>query len=230
MGRPRNPAAVALARAIYAQKEGLPQIAMRQVTIAEVNAAGEVRLEFGGGGSTDSFVSTASSVCPIPGTTGWCLTDGQDWFLLATLVPSGPAYGTMRKGATQSISNTSWTAVTWGSILDNSGNGVTQDSSGFTVQVPGLYQVSGNFAMDNFGTAGEMYVRLTKNGTAFASGGTRAPGNSSNAARVSVSQTVPLAIGDVITASLYQSSGTGKTTNVAAGENVLSMVWLGPSA
>lgn len=224
-----NPVAAALARALYAQKEGLPQIAMKQVTINAVNAAGEARIEFGGGTVTDSYVKVASNVCPIPGTVGWCLTDGVDWFLLATLVPNGPAYGTMRKNATQSISNTSWTAITWASVVDNAAYGVTQDSSGFTVQVPGLYQVSGNFSIDNFGTAGEFYMRLTKNGTAFASSGTRAPGNASNAARASATQIVKCAIGDVITASVYQSSGTGKTTNVAAGENALSIVWLGPS-
>lgn len=219
-----------LAQAMWAQTNGRPVIALKQVQIGTVNAAGQVTLVLPGGTVTESDVAVASNVCPIPGTTAWCMTDGVDWWVMSTLVPEGPAWGTMRKNATQSVSSGSWTTVTWGSIVDDYANGITADSFGFTAVVPGVYQVSGNFSMDSFGTTGEMYVRLTKNGTAFASGGTRAPGNSGNAARVSVSQTVKLAIGDVVTASLYQSAGTSRTTNVAAGENVLSVVWLGPSA
>lgn len=223
-----NPAQVALAYALKAQKDGLPQIAMRQVTIGDVNSSGECKIIFAGETPTESYVKVASSICPIPGATGWCLTDGYDWFLLATLTPAGPAWATMRKNATQSIANTSWTAISWGSVIDNSANGVTQNSNGFTVQVPGIYSVSGNFCIDSFGTTGEFYMRLTKNGTAFGTAGTRAPGNLNNAARISATQIVSCAVGDVINASVYQSSTVSKSTNVAAGENVLSMVWLGP--
>lgn len=219
-----------LAQAMWAQQQGRPIIALKQVQIGTVNAAGQVTLVLPGGQVTESDVAVASNVCPIPGTTAWCMTDGVDWWVMSTLVPAGPAFGTMRKNAQQSISNNSWTTVTWGSVIEESAYGVTQDATGFTAVVPGVYQVSGSFSIDSFGTSGEFYVRLTKNGTAFAAGGTRAPSTVTNAVRVNVSHTVKLAANDVITAELYQSSGGAKSTNIAAGANCMSVVWLGPAS
>lgn len=208
-------------------------IRLRQGAIVSVQADTTATITIAGCTTTVSGVKVASSCCPIPGSTCWIATDGRDLFVLATLAPAGPAWGNIRKSATQSMDTGTWEAVTWVNRTEETAVGMTADSGGLTCVVPGLYAVTFVGALDAAGDttwpAWSVFSRLTVNGTSVAENGGPAPGTASFVARASVTTRVSLAPGDVLNAAIYQNSGAGLSTAIGAGQNVLTAAWLGPA-
>lgn len=205
-------------------------VRLRRGQIVSVQSDGTVTVTVGGGTEQAQGVRVAASCCPIPNAGCWLATDGQDMFVLATMAPSGPAYGFMRKSVAQSIANTTWTEMTWASRTDTIETGVTLGSNGITVIVPGVYAVSVAVQLGGTWTTGTCYTRLLKNGATVAAGsGMPFPSTSTFAMRAMASMPIKCAAGDVINAEVYQSSGAARDQDIGAGANVLSAVWLGPS-
>lgn len=201
---------------------------LRLGTIVSVAANGTATITVGGGTNQVSGVKVAASCCPIPNATCWVATDGRDMFVISTLAPSGPAYGTMRQNAAQSIPNAAWTALDFTTRTDVISTGVTVGNTGLTVVVPGLYTISaaGGFAAN---ATGQRHLVIYKNGSPLfhAAGGNAAAG--SDVQRLSGSATFKLAIGDLINAYVYQTSTAALNTQIGAGYNLLTMAWVGPS-
>lgn len=213
-----------------------PSVRLRQGVIVSVAADYTVTVTIGGSSTQVTGVKVASSVCPVPGATCWLVTDGRDWMVLATLAPSGPAVGSMRKGNSVSISTGTWTDMGWGTRVETISVGTTLGSTGITVLVPGLYQVSANITLDGswpttWATAGNIFGSIMVNGTVRAQmSGTPAPSVAANNARVAGSALLALAANDLVNTQVYQNSGSGKGTTLSAGANFLSVVWVGPGA
>lgn len=204
-------------------------VRLRQGQIISVQADGTCTVTIGGGTTQVSGVKVSSSCCPLPNAGAWIATDGRDLFVMSTIAPAGPAYGHMRQSSAQSIPNGTWTELSWANRTDVTTSGVTVGSSGFTVVVPGVYQVSAcvGFAAN---ATGQRHLQIYKNGAAIlqASGGNAASG--SDIQRLSGSGNLRLAIGDVINATVFQTSTVSLNTQIGAGYNVLTLTWLGPIA
>lgn len=202
-------------------------IRLRQGKIISVAANGKVTITIGGDPTQISGVSIASHVCPIPGAACWLAVDGRDAFVLATLQSSGPAHGTQRADAAQSIPNGAYTALSWatrGGILSR---GVTPGDAGLTVQVPGLYLCTASLLLDSNPT-GFRILRLSTNGSLSSAPGIIATAALAASPQLSVSHVVPLNVGDVVGAQALQTSGAALSTVVNSASGVLSATWLGP--
>lgn len=201
---------------------------LRQGVIQSVAANGTATVTIGGSTVQVANVKVASSVCPVPGATCFLATDGRDWFVLATLAPAGPAYGTMRKSTAQAIGTGAVTELTWGSRTDVIANGVTAGSNGWTIVVPGIYQVTfiGTFDIN---ATGNRFAQIFKNSTAVANGVGTGPYGTQNG-RLNATATLKLAIGDIVNGGLFQSSGANLNTDLNVTANILSVLWIGPSA
>lgn len=207
-----------------------PAFKLRQGVIVSVAADYTVTVTIGGSTTQVTGVSVASHTCPIPGATCWLATDGTDWMVLATLAPTGPAYGSMRKSVAQSIPNAAWTAMTWASRTDTIATGTTLGSDGVTIGVPGLYSVTLSSDIGGTQTAGTHYVRITKGGVAMAQGSAaNFPTTSTFVSRTIAAGIFKCAVGDVINGEVYQNAGAARDQDIAAGQNVISLVWIGPS-
>lgn len=204
---------------------------LRQGTIIAVASNGTCTVTIAGGTTQIAGVKVASHCCPLPGAACWLATDGRDLFVLATLAPAGPAYGFMRKSVAQTIGTGAWTEMTWASRTDTIETGVTLGSTGITVTVPGIYAVSVTVQLGGTWTTGTAYTRLLKNSAVVATGsGMPFPSTSSFAMRCAASMPMKCAAGDIINADIYQSAGANRDQDITAGANVLSAVWIGPSA
>lgn len=201
---------------------------LRQGVIQSVQGS-SVTVTVGGSTTALSGVHYASHACPIPGATCWLATDGRDWMVFATLAPNGPAYGSMRQNAAQSIPDSTWREYNFGTRTDTVSNGVTLGSNGLTIVVPGLYQVtaSADFAANS---TGQRHSRLVVNGSAAieGTGGDRAAGG--DIMRLRADGILKLAAGDVVNVSVYQSSTAALNTSIGAGTGILRATWLGPTA
>lgn len=204
-------------------------IRLRRGQIISVQADGTCTITIGGGTNQVAGVKVAASCCPLPNAGCWIATDGRDLFVLSTLAPAGPAYGFMRQSSAQSIGTGTWTELSWANRTDVVTSGITVGSSGFTIVVPGIYQVSAciSFAANS---TGQRHLQIYKNGSTIlqSSGGNAAAG--SDIQRLSGSGNLKLAIGDVINATVYQTSGGNLNTQIGAGHNILMLTWIGPSA
>lgn len=206
-------------------------VKFRQGAIVTVNTDSTANVTIAGSTTTITNVKVASHVCPIPGATCWLATDGRDWFVFATLGPTGPAFGTMRKSTAQNITSAAFTELAWGSRTDTTANGMALGSTGITVVVPGIYSVSANIDLDASSTAGSRYGVLYLNGAIVAQGnGGSAPSSATFNSRMGATAILKLVPGDIVNAGMYQNGGATYPTAVGAGYNVLSAVWIGPSA
>lgn len=188
-------------------------------------------ITIGGSATQISSVHYSSHCCPLPGASCWLATDGRDWFILATLAPAGPAFGSMRKSAAQSIPNATWTEMTWGSRTDTTATGTTLGSTGVTILVPGLYSVTLSSDIGGTQAAGTHYARIVKNSSTVMMGsGMPFPTSTNFASRTVVAGIIKCAIGDVINGEIYQNAGGARDQDIAAGQNVISAVWIGPAA
>lgn len=203
-----------------------PAVRLRQGSIVSVASDGTATITIGGSTTQVAGVKVASPCCPVPGASCWVATDGRDLWVLSTLAPTGPAWGTMRKSTTQTIATATWTALSWSSRTETEEHGITLGSAGMTVVVPGVYTIStcAAFAAD---TAGERYGRLTLNGNGI--GQTSGGDAGSFVARCAGSTIVACAVGDVIGIEVYQNSGGNLATEVGSGWCFLSAAWLGPA-
>jgi hypothetical protein len=201
---------------------------LRQGVIQSVAANGTATVTIAGSALPISGVKVASNVCPVPTATCWLMTDGRDWFVIATLAPAGPAYGTMRKGATQAIPTSTFTELTWATRTDTQAVGTTLGSTGITVVVPGLYNVTANITLDA-NTTGNRVVRMLKNGNVEYQGNSMvAPG--STICRMSTGGIIKCAIGDVLNVEVWQNTGANLATDLTTGSNRITATWVGPVA
>lgn len=204
-----------------------PLIRLRQGVIQAVAANGTATVRVGGSTVDIAGVKVSAGACPVPGATCWLLTDGRDWLVLATLAPTGPAWGTMRQSSAQPIGNGTFTAMSWANRSDVVTHGVTATSTGLQVKVPGLYSVTATptFASN---AIGQRHSQVTVNGAVAAQGASVAP--QPNLARISCAAILKLAINDVVNVNLYQESGGNLNTTTGVGTGTLTVAWLGPSA
>ena len=204
------------------------KVRLRQAVVQNLNADGTVDLTIAGGSTVVTGVQVAASCCPIYGGSVWVAVDGRDMFVLATLTPSAPAFGTMRKSTTQSIANDTWTAVSYSSRTDvKSNGGFVVGSSGFLVVTPGIYSVTANATFDNNAT-GNRGARIVLNSTPTIGQGTFPAPSGSQYARVQLAATIICANGDLIGVECYQNSGAALNLLAANGLNGLAAVWVGP--
>lgn len=203
------------------------KVRIRQGVIQSVNADGTANVRIAGSTITTNNIKVASHTCPVPNASCLLATDGRDWFLTATLAPTGPAWGAMRQNAAQTIADITPTAIDWTTRTDTASNGLTIGNTGLTCVVPGLYQISGGITFAT-NTTGLRFARLLLNGN-VAQEGTSTSGAAGTFTRVRADGLLRLAIGDVVNIQVYQSSGVGLATQIAAGSNMLRAVWIGPS-
>lgn len=207
-----------------------PSLRFRQGVIVSVEMDDTCTVTIAGDTDTPiSGVAYASTVCPVPGATCWIAMDGTDLFIIATLAPAGPAYAQARKNAAQSVPNATWTDVTWGTVTDTAAYGMTIGSAGFTVIVPGIYQVSTALSFPSQST-GQRHAQLTVNGAVIMNGTGGNTTTGGDIARLRADGIVRCAAGDVIGATVYQSSGAALNMNTGTGLNMMRAVWLGPYA
>ena len=205
-----------------------PTLRFRQGAIVSVQANGTATVTIGGDTTQLAGVKVASCVCPVPGASCWLAVDGRDLFVIATLAPAGPAWGTMRQSAAQAIGNAAFTAYSWANRTEITVRGVTATNSGLEVLVPGLYSITASPALAANAT-GQRHSQLTVNGTVVAQGAST-PAPSTQIARLNASTIVKLAIGDVVNVTVYQNSGGSLNTDTGPGAGTLTVTWLGPAA
>lgn len=203
-------------------------VRFRVGVVQTVAADGTATVTVGGSSTAITGVKVASSCCPVPGATCWLAVDGRDLFVLATLAPYGPAFGSMRQSSAQTVGTGAFTALDWTNRTDTTASGVTLGATGITCVVPGVYQVSvaASFAAN---TTGVRHLQIIKNGTTvdFAVYSTNAP-SGTEVCRMTGTVPIRLAVGDYVNGSVFQSSGGNLSTNVAAGHTTIRAVWLGP--
>jgi hypothetical protein len=199
---------------------------MRQGVIVSCEGS-TVTVKISGADINVTGIKYSSTVCPIPNSTCWLVTDGRDWFVTDVLAPAGPAFAVMRKSTAQSIGNASFTGLTWASRTDTSSRGITLTDSGLQVDVPGIYSVTGNitFAGDSTGLR---HTQLWKNGSVVWQGSSVNLA-SAQLPRLPIAATLQFAAGDVINLAGYQNSGSSLNTDVNTGANIISAVWVAPS-
>jgi hypothetical protein len=203
----------------------------RQAVITAVASDGKCTVKIAGSEVEISEVAVAAHVCPIPGATCWIATDGRDLFVQSTISPQGPAYATMRRAVEGAVGTSAWTDVSFGTRTDTAYHGVTVGSAGFTIIVPGWYQVSSTPTFQNTTAGGFRLSRLVVNGTSVWDGTTVSPSTSSAAdIRMNLATTLPLAIGDVVGLQVWQNSGANRALTVGSANNILRATWIGPVA
>lgn len=204
-------------------------VRFRRGSIIAVAADGSCTITVAGGTAQVAGVKVASGCCPVPGASCWIATDGRDMYVMDTLAPNGPAYGSMRQNAAQTIGTGAFTAISWTTRTETTATGVTLGSNGITCTVPGLYTVSVSVTLAANAT-GQRHLVITHNGANEVQGySTNAPAGS-DICRMGIASTFKLALGDVVNAEVYQSSGGNLATQIAAGHNIIRAVWVGPAA
>lgn len=204
-----------------------PAVRFRQGVIVSLQGS-TATVKIGGSTTDVAGIHYASNTCPVPGATCWLSTDGRDWFILATLAPSGPAWGTMRKSTVQAIPTSAFTELAWGSRTDVTTYGLTPGSAGFTVIVPGIYSVTASPTFVANAT-GVRIGRIVVNGAPI-SQGVAIPATTGIVSRNATGTIVKCAAGDIINADVWQNSGANLNTDTGAGHCVLDAVWVGPAA
>ncbi len=202
---------------------------LRQGVIVACGSDGTATVTVGGSSVGVEGVRVAAHVCPVPGTACWLVTDGRDLMVWATLAGAGgPAFGSIRQTAAQSIPDTTWTDLVW-STRTGTVRGMGDGAGGLTVVVPGVYQVTGSVGVGGTWTSGTVYGALTVDGTVEVYGtGMATPSNSSYTMRAAVAGVVSCAAGAVLGLRVHQSAGESRSTSIGAGQNVLAAVWVGP--
>jgi hypothetical protein len=203
-----------------------PAVRLRQGVIVSLQG-NTATVKIGGSDTEVAGISWASHTCPVPGATCWLATDGRDWMILATLSPSGPAWGTMRKSTAQAIPDSTFTQLDWADRVDVTTYGLTAGNTGFTVVVPGVYSVSASPSMVANAT-GNRVARILVNGAVVSQGLTI--GATAVQARLANATVVKCAATDVINVDVWQSSGGALNTSTGAGHCVLTATWMGPAA
>lgn len=203
---------------------------LRQGTITAVASDGTCTVTIAG--DTDnpiSEVNYASTVCPVPGAGCWIATDGDDLFVVATMAPYGNAWGQWRRNNAQAVPNASWTGFgpAPANRVEEFYYGTVYGSGGLQVLVPGLWRVTTTPAFVS-NSAGVRASRITLNGAAVLDGITAAASGAITS-RVSANGVVKCAIGDIIAADVYQTSGGSLNTDTGAGTMIFQAEWIGPT-
>ncbi|MEU0940095.1 hypothetical protein [Embleya sp. NPDC005971] len=115
------------------------------------------------------------------------------------------------QASTQSVANTTWTAITLGTVTADTYGGA--GSSSYTVTAAGWYTVCGtvSYASNSTGARG---TQIYKNGSPVTGHGAFvAPPSGSSVCTVSTpTRDVQLSVGDVVDVRAYQSSGGSLST------------------
>lgn len=202
-------------------------VRLRQGKIISVATDGTVTITIGGDPTQIPAVAIASHVCPIPGAACWIAVDGRDAFVIATLQSTGPAHGSQRADAVQSIPNGVYTALSWATRGGIIARGVDHGSTGLTIKIPGLYLCTASLILASNAT-GFRVLRLSTNGSLSSSPGIIATPALAASPQLSVSHVVPLTVGHVVGAQALQTSGNALDTVVNSASGVLTATWLGP--
>lgn len=204
-----------------------PAVKLRQGVIVSLQG-NTATVKIGGSTTEVAGIHYASNTCPVPGASCWLATDGRDWMIFATLAPSGPAWGTMRKSTVQAIGTSAFTELGWASRTDVTSYGLTPGSTGFTVVVPGIYSVTASPTFVANAT-GVRIGRIIVNG-APVSQGVAIPATTGIVSRNATAAIVNCATGDIINADVWQNSGGNLNTDTGAGHCILTATWVGPTA
>lgn len=211
---------------------GSQNLRFRFGQISSVNSNGSANITIAGSTTVINNVKVSASCCPIPNATCVIATDGRDLFVFSTLAPSGPAFGSSTPSAVTTLTTATWTDIDFTNRTNVIANGITATNTGFTIVVPGIYQVTTNCTF-NGNTTGLRFGNIAINGSIGAYGtGSNALSNASYAGRLDITATFKLAINDTVGVQQWQNSGGNLNTNVntAQGANKLTVTWLGPSA
>lgn len=145
---------------------------------------------------------------------------------VADIIAEVKPYARLRQTVAQSLTNATYTAVTFTTEDYDSvgGHSTSVNTSRYTAQVAGAYGFAGGgaFAVNAAGTRSS---RWALNGTAIA--GTTSPGFDPTITSVVVARPliVQLAVGDYIELQLRQSSGGALNTSVTSDDQTTMSVW-----
>lgn len=202
------------------------QLRLRQGSIVSVQTDGSATVTIGGDTTPIAGVKVASHVCPIPGASCWLAVDGRDLFVMATLTPSGPAFGRMRIGANVSVAPNTHTVVNFTNRTAVRTNGMTDVNNGLSVQVPGWYQVSGTIVFG--GAVGNRRgLRIMVSGSSWFDG-TVVQVSPVPSTHIAVSGLVRAVAGEVIQLEAYQESSGAADLIAAPGLNLITAIWVRP--
>lgn len=128
-----------------------------------------------------------------------------------------PVLAQLRQTTAQTITNNTWTAVTFGAedVDTHSGHSTSSNTSRFTIPLDGTYLLAGGVSYAANAT-GQRWCRWYKNGTELDGGGANINANSSGQTlMVAKTLQVVLAVGDYVELWAFQSSGVSLDTYVA---------------
>lgn len=199
---------------------------LRQGVIDSVEANGTATVKIGGNNLPIPGVKVASHVCPIPGVPCWIAVDGRDAIILATLAPAGVAFGRMRQSVAQNIPNGGYNRVSFTNRTAVRTQGITAGNNGFTVVVPGWYQVNSNVVMAS-AAASRRGLRILVGGSVYTVGNLLQSSGGSQSV-VTASALVEAAIGELIEVEVLQDSGGTLATGVGSGQTLLDVTWVRP--
>ena len=208
-----------------------PSVRFRQGTVTAVAATGDLTVTIAGSAVAVAGVKALSSVCAKVGSDVWLVTDGVDLFAFGVMQPLGPAYCAVLRPTTQAIADVTDTAInfTSGATVEKDTHGMfaTGSPSQLTVQVPGVYALTGTVSL----TANATGLRSIWFTVAGATWGRDARlGQSVGTNIISASTVVEAAAGDAVQLYVRQSSGGSLDSGAAAYAPRLTATWLrGPT-
>lgn len=153
---------------------------------------------------------------------------GSEWEQLLTYL-GGPPMAQLRQTGAQSLTNGVGTAVTFDTEdLDNfNGHDTTTNTSRYTCQAAGWYQVSGGvcFAANATGRRGGWWL---KNGSVVAGSESIVPAHASTVDTPLRTIIVSLAVADYVELAAFQDSGGALNTSVAAAQQhpMMTVRWV----
>lgn len=152
-----------------------------------------------------------------------------DWndFVYCVAFNIHPPAAMLLQNTAQSINPSTATKVTYDTAARDSdaGHDSTANSTRYTVQIPGLYQVMVMGLVPGSTAAGnERYIAITVNGTAIWSMEIAATSSWNYAAA-----DIPLNTGDYVETQLFQDSGAAQNTSAGSGGQLCQMllIWVG---
>lgn len=141
---------------------------------------------------------------------------------------TGVPFFTGYQVATQSIANNTWTAITFDSEYfdDDGGHSTVTNTSRYTCQVAGRYELTGCFVVA-FNTTGLRAAKLAKNGTPITGSAVFIQASPSVGTSVLTTIPVQLAAGDYVELNGWQGSGGALSTLASADSGcVLTAKWV----
>lgn len=140
----------------------------------------------------------------------------------------GPPHTFIRQTVAQSLTSSTWTAITFDTeeVDSDGGHSTVTNTSRYTGQTAGWYFVAGlaSFAANATGTR---RIRFNLNGAAMNASEATTSAQGVGATGIGVTRMVYLNVGDYIEVFAYQSSGGALNTSVnTESQSQLSVLWI----